>query len=105
MAGSLLLVEVLSDNFADGALEMQWAHLHLRVQEAVDKHASVQVLLCVDAEVLVLGHDALVHVAYEVEVFVCGVLVAVDFVAHDGLGWARGGEALHEEEVWTGVVC
>lgn len=105
MASGLLLVEVLGDDFADGALEVQWALLHVWVKETVDEDTGVEVLLRVDAQVLVLGHDTLVHVANEGKGLVGGVLVAVDFVAHDGLGWADGGEALHEEEVWTGGVC
>lgn len=105
MTGGLFLVEVLGDDLADGALEVQWTLLHVWVEEAVDEDAGVEVLLCVDAEVLVLGHDALIHVADESEGLVSGVLVAVDFVAHDGLGWADGREALHEEEVWTGGLC
>ena len=101
VAGSLLLVVVLGDDLAYGALEVQRTHLHLWVEEAVDEDAGVEVLLCVDAEVFVLGHDAFVHVTDEVEGFVGGILVAVDLVAHDGLRWAHGSEALHEEEVWT----
>lgn len=104
MTGSLLLAEVFGDDFADGALEVQRAHFHLRVQKAVDEDAGVEVLLGVDAQVLVLGHDTFVHVADEVEGLIGGIFVAVDFVAHDGLCGADGGEALHEEEVGTKIV-
>jgi hypothetical protein len=57
----------------------------------------------VDAEVFVLGHDSLVHVADEVECLVGGILVAVDFVPHYTLGRAGRSESLHEEEVRTTV--
>lgn len=104
MAGSKLLLVVGSDNVTDGALEVDGPLLHLRVQLAVDEDARVEILLGVGAEVLVLGHDSLVHVADGGELLVRGVLVAVDFVAHDALGWAGWGEALHEEEVGPGTV-
>ena len=102
MAGSLFLPVVLNDDISDGLLEVKRAGLHLGVKLAVDKDAAVEVPLREHAENLVLGHDALVHVADEVEGFVCGVLVAVDFVAHHGFRGADGCEALHEEEVGTG---
>lgn len=104
MAGSELLLVVRGDNVTDGALEVDGPLLHLRVQLAVDEDARVEILLGVRAEVFVFGHDPLVHVADGGELLVVGVLVAVDFVAHDALAWADWGEALHEEEVRAGTV-
>ena len=95
----LLLLMVLREDFTNSLLEKQRPLLHLRVQLAIHKHTGIEVLLAVDAEVLVLGHDTLVHVADEVEVVVRGVLVAVDFVAHDALRRAGWCKPLHEEEV------
>lgn len=101
MAGGLLLLVVFHDDLAHSFLEVQRTLLHLGVELAVDEDAGVEVLLAVDAEVLVLGHDSFVHVADEVEGFVAGILVAIDFVSHHGPGWADRSESLHEEEVGT----
>lgn len=83
LAGFLLLLAVFRDDVPHCFLEVQRALLHLRMELPVDKNASVEVPLRVDAQVLVLGHDPLVHVADQVEIFVAGVLVSVDFVSHD----------------------
>ena len=99
----LLLLVVLRQHLPNSLLEKQRPLLHLRVQLAIHKHTGIEILLAVDAEVLVLGHDALVHVADDVEVVVRGVLVAVDFVAHNALRRACGCEPLHEEEVGRDV--
>lgn len=104
MTGSELLLVMLGDDVTDGALEVDGSLLHLRVQLAVDEDACVEVLLGVGAEVFILRHDSLVHVADGGELLVVGVVVAVDFVAHDALSWADWGEALHEEEVGAGTV-
>lgn len=82
---------------------MERPPLHLGVKLTVDKDSGVEVLLGVDAEVLVLGHDSLVHVADKVEGLVGGILVAIDFVPHYTLGRACRSESLHEEEVGTRI--
>lgn len=101
MTRSLLLSKVFRNNITNSLLEMKWTLLHLGVKLAVDKDTSVEVLLRVHAQVLVLRHDALVDVADEVEVLVGGVLVTVDLVAHYTLSRAGRGESLHEEEIGT----
>ena len=68
---------------------------------AVDEDTSVEVLLRVYTQVLVLRHDSFVHVADEIEGLVSGVLVTVDFIAHHTLRRAGRSESLHEEEVGT----
>lgn len=101
MTGHLFLLVVVFDNISHCLLEMERTHLHLRVKKAVDEDAGVEVLLGVDAEVLVLGHDLLVHVADEAKCLVGGILVAVYFVSHHTLSRAGRSEPLHEEEVRT----
>lgn len=101
VSSSFLLVEVFRYNFSDCALEVQGSLLHLRVEETIDKDTGVEILLRVDAQILVLGHDTLVHVADELKLLISSILVSVDFVAHHGLGGTHGSEALHEEKVWT----
>ena len=94
---------MLRDGIAHTLLEEKGTLLHGGVQQPVHEDARVDVLLGVGAEVLVLRHDALVHRADGVEVFVAGVLVAEDFVSHCGLSGAVGDESLDEEEVWSGL--
>lgn len=101
VASGVFLLVVFCDNLPYSLLEMKRTLLHLRVELAVDEDAGVQVLLRVDAEVFVLGHDSLVHVADKVEFLIASVLVPIDFVAHDRLGGAHRGKSLHEEEVWA----
>lgn len=103
VASGVFLLVVFCDNLPYSLLEMKRTLLHLRVELAVDEDAGVQVLLRVDAEVFVLGHDSLVHVADKVEFLIASVLVPIDFVAHDRLGGAHRGKSLHEEEVWGDV--
>lgn len=104
VAGGLLLLVVFHDHLPHGFLEVERTLLHLGVELAVDKDTRVEILLAVDAEVLVLGHDSFVHVADEVEGLVAGVLVAIDFISHYRLGWADRSKSLHEEEVGTEIV-
>lgn len=82
MASGLLLLTMFHDDLANSFLEVERTLLHLRVKLAVDKDAGVEVLLAVDAEVLVFRHDSFVHVADEVKGFISGVLMAIDFVPH-----------------------
>ena len=82
VVGGLLLLAMFHNDVTHSFLEMQRTLLHLGVKLAVDKDAGVEVLLAVNAEVLVLGHDSFVHVADEVEGLVTGVLVTIDFVSH-----------------------
>lgn len=63
-------------------LEVERTLFEARVHLTVDEDASVDVLLCVLAEVLVLGHDALVDLVDKLEVCVARVLVAEDLVLH-----------------------
>jgi len=101
VADGLLLPVVFHDNLAHGFLEVQRTSLHLGVELAVDEDAGVEVLLGVDAEILVLRHNALVHVADEVEGLISSVLVTVDLIAHHTLLGADRSESLHEEKVGT----
>ena len=101
VASGLFLLAVCFNHIAHGALEVERALLHLGVKQAVDEHTHVHVLLGVNAEVLVLRHDSLVHVANGVEVLIARVLVAIDFISHHRLGWADRSKSLHEEEVRT----
>lgn len=98
---------VLCDGLAAQLLEVEWALLEARVHFAVDEDAGVDVLLGVLAQVLVFGHDALVDLVDELEVFFAGVLVAEDLVLHGRADGAVGHEALDHEEVRTvvGVSC
>lgn len=98
---SLFFGIVLCDDFAHSLLEVKGTLLHLGMKFTVDEDTSVEVLLRVHAQVLVLRHDSLVHVADEVEGLIGGILVAVDFVAHHTLRRAGRSESLHEEEVGT----
>ena len=91
------------DELAARVLEEERALLHAGVHLAVDEDAGGEVPLGAGAELLVLGHDAPVHGGDDLEVGVGGGLVAVDLVAHGGVGWAAGDEALYEEEVWAKV--
>ena len=77
----------------EGTLFQRGVHL------AINEDAGAEVFLGLVAEKLVLGHDALVHLVDELEVLFCGVLVAVDFVAHGCVCGAVGEEALDHEEV------
>ena len=90
LLGPQLALVVRLHALAHELLEVEGPLLHLGVQLAVDEDAGVDVLLGGGAEVLVLGHDALVDGVDELEVLVGGVLVAVDLVAHDGLAGAGG---------------
>lgn len=101
MTHSFLFGEVIRDDLTHSLLEMKRTLLHPGMKLAVDKDTSVEVLLRVHAQVLILRHDPFVHVTDEVEGLVGGVLVAVDFIAHHTLRGADRGEALHEEEVGT----
>lgn len=102
VADCFFLPAMLHDDVANCLLEVERTQFHLRVEKTVDEDTGVKVLLGVNAEILVLRHDSLVHVADQVESLVGGILVAVDLVAHYTLSWAGRGEALHEEEVGTG---
>lgn len=82
MASGLLFLSVFHDDLTHSFLEVERTLLHLRVKLTVDKDTSVEVLLAVDAEILVLGHDSFIHVADEVKVLVASVLVAIDFISH-----------------------
>ena len=104
VAGGVFLLAVFCDDLTNGLLEVERTQLHLGVEQAVDKDTGVQVLLRVDAEVLVFRHDSLVHVADKGELLIASVLVPIDFVAHDRLGGAHRRKSLHEEEVWTGRI-
>jgi hypothetical protein len=90
---------VFCDSLAAKLLEVERALLEARVHLAVDEDAGVDVLLRVLAEVLVLGHDALVDLVDELEVCVAGVLVAEDLVLHGRADGAVGHKALDHEEV------
>ena len=103
LTSGLFLLVVLFNHLAHSALEVERAHLHLGVKQAVNENTSVDVLLGVNAEVLVLRHDSFVHVANGVEVLIVRVLVAIDFISHHRLGWADRSKPLHEEEVRTNV--
>lgn len=98
---SLFFGVVFCDDFAYSFLEVKWTLLHLGMKLAVDEDTSVEVLLRVYTQVLVLRHDSFVHVADEIEGLVSGVLVTVDFIAHHTLRRAGRSESLHEEEVGT----
>jgi hypothetical protein len=82
LLGHLLAFVVRCDGVAAEALEVQRTLLEARVHLAVDEDAGVDVLLRVFAQVLVLGHDALVDLVDELEVFFARVLVAEDLVLH-----------------------
>lgn len=69
---------------------------------AVDKDSRVHAVLNVEAEVLVLRNDSLVHLVDNVEVAIVGVIVSVDLVNHGSPGRTLGNESLHEEEIRTG---
>lgn len=99
MTDSFFLLAVLHDDVTDCLLEVERTQLHFGVEKTVNEDTGVKVLLGVNAQVLVLGHDSLVHVADQVESLIGGILVAVDLVAHHTLCWANRGETLHEEEV------
>lgn len=99
VSSNLLLLVMCRDDLAHGLLEMKRSLLHLRVELAVDEDPRVEVLLGVDTKDLVLGHDTLIHVTNQGEVFVRGLFVAIDLVTHDRLGRADWGEPLHEEEI------
>ncbi|KAI6765722.1 hypothetical protein HG530_006792 [Fusarium avenaceum] len=99
LADSLLLLVVVLELLADALLEEERTLLHLGVHLAIDEDTGVDVLLSVGAEVLILGHDALVKLGDEVEVIVARVLVAEELVAHGGAGRAVGDEALDHEEM------
>ena len=101
MTDGLFLLVVLHDDLANGLLEVERTPLHLGVKLAVDEDTGVEILLGVDAEVLVLGHDSLVHVADDIEGLIASVFVAVDLVAHHTLLGTERSESLHEEEVGT----
>lgn len=90
---------MLLESGADVLLEEERTLLHLGVHLAVDEDTGVDVLLGVGAEVLVLRHDTLVELSDESEVFIAGVLVAEELVAHGGAGRAVGNESLDHEEV------
>lgn len=90
---------VLSNSVTDSLLEEERALLHLRVHLAVDEDTGIEILLRLVAEIFVLGHDALVDVADELEFFVGGVLVAEDLVLHRRAAGADGHEALNHEKV------
>lgn len=98
---SLLFGIVFCNDLAHSLLEVKWTPLHLGMKLTVDEDTSVEVLLRVYTEVLVLRHDSFVHVTDKVEGLISGVLVTVDFVAHHTFRRAGRGESLHEEEVGT----
>lgn len=99
LLGLLLAFVVLHHEIPDRLLEVQRSLFHLRVQLAVDEDAGIQILLRQVAEVLVLGHNALVDLVDFLKVFIRGLRVAVDFVLHNGSSGRERDEALHEEEV------
>ena len=90
---------VLHDDLSASLLEEQWTLLHVRVELAVDKDASVDILLGALAEHFVFGHDALVDEVETVEFFAGAVAVLPDFVVHYALVGTGGHELLHEHEV------
>ena len=99
LLGHFLTIVVLRDGIAAEFLEVQRALFEARVHLAVDEDAGVDVLLRVLTQVLVFGHDALVDLVDELEVFFARVFVAEDLVLHRGADGAVGDEALDHEEV------
>lgn len=99
--GAHLLLVVLLDRLADLTLEEEGTLLHGRVHLAIDENTGTEVSLRVDAEILVLRHDALVHVVDELEVFVIGILVSEYFVLHGRGSRSNRHKTLSEEEVWS----
>lgn len=86
---------VLTDEF----LEEKWTLLHDGMHLASDEDASVDILLSQLAESLVLGHDSLVDIVDESEVFVGGILVSEDFVAYQRVLRSTGDKSLCEKEM------
>lgn len=64
---------------------------------AVDEDSRAHTVLNVEAEVLVLRNNSLVHLSENVEVAIVGVLVSVDLVNHGSPGRTLGDESLYEE--------
>lgn len=77
-----LLLVVLLNGFADLPLEEERSLLHGRVHLTVDEDTGAEIFLGVDAQILVLRHDALVHVIDECKVLILGILVSEDFILH-----------------------
>lgn len=73
------------------------AFSYLGVQLAVDKDASVNILLCAVAESLVFCHDKRVHFTGQFEVGVRGVPVSVDFIGHCGFAGTSREELLDHD--------
>jgi hypothetical protein len=98
---SFLAVEMFRNNVSNCALEEQWGLLVFGMKLAIGENIPVDVVLCVRAENLIFSHDACVHFADELEVFIRGVFVSVNLVGHLGGVWALGEEFLYHNEVWS----
>lgn len=94
-----LALVMLDKNLADRVLEKERRFLVLGVQRAVDENASLDVLLCIGAEDLILGHHARIHVIDQLEVRLSGVSVPVDLVGHLRLGGTGGEELLDHDKM------
>ena len=76
---------VLKDDLTVSLLEENRSLLLLRMELTTNKCSSLNIPLRPLAQRLILAHDALICVADEQEIFLCGILVAPHLVVHDTL--------------------